>query len=243
MHENQGTSAFVPPEDPFRERLGRLGEKLPTTHGTIDPRVFWQVARRLSVTRTIYWSLRSRGRFLVARRSKIVKDKTARIEFGPRGYLLLGFHHHGPNRSLINLGKNARMVVKGTVQAWRGSQLLVFKGGLLELGDGCIFNEESKVMCLKHVSIGNGSGLSWGASVLDSDLHPIAVNGVWLEPHSPVRIGDHSMIGAGATILKGVTIGNGCIVGAGSVVTKDVPDRCLVAGNPAKVVYTDVDWK
>lgn len=38
------------------------------------------------------------------------------------------------------------------------------------------------------------------------------------------------------TILKGVTIGGGAIVGAGSVVTKDVPNWCIAAGNPAKVV-------
>lgn len=43
-------------------------------------------------------------------------------------------------------------------------------------------------------------------------------------------------VGAGSIILTGVTIGNGAIVAAGSVVTKDVPDFAIVAGNPAKVV-------
>lgn len=43
-------------------------------------------------------------------------------------------------------------------------------------------------------------------------------------------------IGAGCIILKGVTIGYGAVVGAGSVVTKDVPDYAIVAGNPAKVI-------
>lgn len=43
-------------------------------------------------------------------------------------------------------------------------------------------------------------------------------------------------IGANATILCGVTIGKNSIVGAGSVVTKDVPDNSIVAGNPAKVI-------
>jgi acetyltransferase-like isoleucine patch superfamily enzyme len=41
-------------------------------------------------------------------------------------------------------------------------------------------------------------------------------------------------IGSGATILCGVTIGEGAVVGAGSVVTKDVPDGAVVAGNPAR---------
>ena len=43
-------------------------------------------------------------------------------------------------------------------------------------------------------------------------------------------------IGSGATILSKVTIGERAIVGAGSVVTKSVPDRAIVAGNPAKVL-------
>ena len=43
-------------------------------------------------------------------------------------------------------------------------------------------------------------------------------------------------IGANATILGGITIGKNSIVGAGSVVTKDVPDNVIVAGNPAKIL-------
>jgi acetyltransferase-like isoleucine patch superfamily enzyme len=43
-------------------------------------------------------------------------------------------------------------------------------------------------------------------------------------------------IGSNATILCGVTVGEGAIVGAGSVVTEDVPDRTIVAGNPAKAI-------
>lgn len=43
-------------------------------------------------------------------------------------------------------------------------------------------------------------------------------------------------IGANTTILPGVTIGKGAIVGSGSVITKDVEDNMIVAGNPAKVI-------
>lgn len=52
----------------------------------------------------------------------------------------------------------------------------------------------------------------------------------------PVHIKQGAWIGAGATILPGVTVGEYAIVAAGSVVTKDVPDYAVVAGNPAKVV-------
>jgi acetyltransferase-like isoleucine patch superfamily enzyme len=44
-------------------------------------------------------------------------------------------------------------------------------------------------------------------------------------------------------ILKGVTMGNGAVVAAGAIVTKDVPERSLVAGVPAKVIRENVEWK
>ena len=50
------------------------------------------------------------------------------------------------------------------------------------------------------------------------------------------HVGRRASIGSGAVILCGVRIGEGALVGAGSVVTKDVPPRTIVAGNPAKVL-------
>ena len=57
----------------------------------------------------------------------------------------------------------------------------------------------------------------------------------------PIKIGNHVWVGAGATILKGVTVGNHAIIGGGSVVTKDVPAGELWMGNPAKF-YKKVEF-
>ena len=51
-------------------------------------------------------------------------------------------------------------------------------------------------------------------------------------------IGDNVSLGANVTIMGGVHIGNNVVVGAGSVVVKDVPDNCIVAGNPARIIRT-----
>lgn len=56
----------------------------------------------------------------------------------------------------------------------------------------------------------------------------------WTLEHT--QVGTRASIGSGATILPGLTIGEGALVGAGAVVTRDVPDFAIVAGNPAKVV-------
>lgn len=49
-------------------------------------------------------------------------------------------------------------------------------------------------------------------------------------------IGDNVSLGCNVTIIGGVHIGNNVTIGAGSVVVKDVPDNCVVAGNPAKII-------
>ena len=56
----------------------------------------------------------------------------------------------------------------------------------------------------------------------------------WQEERTVVKRG--ASIGSNATILCGLTIGEGAIIGAGSVVTRDVPPRAVVAGNPARVL-------
>jgi len=53
-----------------------------------------------------------------------------------------------------------------------------------------------------------------------------------------VSVGEGTHIGAGATIIPGIHIGNWCVVGAGAVVIRDVPDNCIVVGNPARILRT-----
>jgi len=72
-----------------------------------------------------------------------------------------------------------------------------------------------------------------------NDLKPRAINPGWKEIKTTVKKG--ASIGANSTILCGITIGKKAMVAAGSVVTKDVPEKTLVAGNPAKVIKK-LDW-
>lgn len=56
------------------------------------------------------------------------------------------------------------------------------------------------------------------------------------EPCERVVVGNDVWVGDQAIILKGVTVGSGAVIGAGSIVTKDVPDYAVVAGNPARLI-------
>lgn len=63
-----------------------------------------------------------------------------------------------------------------------------------------------------------------------------------LEQIGKITIGDYSSIGAHCLIMPGVSIGKLCVIGGGSVVTKSVPDGCMVAGNPAKFIGRTEDF-
>lgn len=83
------------------------------------------------------------------------------------------------------------------------------------------------------VHVGAYTYLAFGVRVLTHDR----TRGLYLH----TRIGRNCFIGGRSIILPGVTIGDNCVIGVGSVVTKDVPPRTLVAGNPARVLREDIE--
>ena len=52
----------------------------------------------------------------------------------------------------------------------------------------------------------------------------------------PITVGNNVWFGAGVTVCPGVSIGDNCVIGAGSVVVKDIPNNCVAAGNPCKII-------
>ena len=70
----------------------------------------------------------------------------------------------------------------------------------------------------------------------DSDWHDVYDRTSAPGDGAPIVTGRNAWIGERAILCKGVTIGENSVVGAGSVVTKDVPDNVIAAGNPARVV-------
>ena len=104
---------------------------------------------------------------------------------------------------------------------------------------------ENKVVVGDRVTVKCGVQL-WDGVTLEDDVFvgPNATFTNDLNPRSrndaakllPTLVKKGASIGANATILPGLTIGEGAMVGAGAVVTKDVPPRALVVGNPARVV-------
>ena len=85
----------------------------------------------------------------------------------------------------------------------------------------------------KGIHIDEGSYVAFGAVILTHDM--------CRKLHKDVYIGKNCFIGANAIILPGVRVGDHCVVAAGSVVTRDVQSRSIVAGNPAKIIKSDIN--
>lgn len=97
------------------------------------------------------------------------------------------------------------------------------------------------------ISIGKNTTISANVVILTHDYSITkALKVVGVEESArflkPVSIGKNSFIGMNTIILPGKKIGDNVIVGAGSVVTKDIPDNVVAAGNPVRIVSSIFDW-
>ena len=118
---------------------------------------------------------------------------------------------------------------------------------VLTIGDRCVIGRGSHIVA--HQSVTIGDDVWTGPYVYITDQNhgyedPDAPIGSQFPVNRPVSIGDGSWLGAGAIILPGASIGRNVVVAAGSVVRGDVPDKCVVAGVPAKIVreHTEAGW-
>lgn len=110
-------------------------------------------------------------------------------------------------------------------------------GTHIHLGDNFFANCNCVFLDVAPITIGAHCMLGPNVSIYTAGhpIHPETRNSGY-EYGKPVSIGDNCWIGGGVTIVAGVHIGNNVVIGAGSVVTKDIPDAVVAAGNPCSVL-------
>ena len=152
------------------------------------------------------------------------------------------------NAKAENIIINDRARIYGSLQ--------ICQDGRINLGKFVHFGPHSKICSVNSVTIGAYTGIGPNVSIIDSNYHPVnphdrkimrqtpsgSYERQWIHSdNKPIIIGENVWIGENARICKGVTIGNNAVIAACSVVTKDVPANSIAAGNPAKIVKTDID--
>ena len=152
---------------------------------------------------------------------------------------------------ILNAGSRSDLIRIGANSHVAGELFVFAHGGSIQIGDWCFIGPGTRLWSSCSLIVGNRVLISHNCNVMDSLTHPLDATSRHLQfrailggghPRSidlgekPVLIDDDAWIGAGATILRGVTVGKAAVVGAGSVVTRNVAPYTVVAGNPARVV-------
>jgi acetyltransferase-like isoleucine patch superfamily enzyme len=146
----------------------------------------------------------------------------------------------------VKLGKNVRLICFANLYGCEiGDE--TFIGPFVEIQSdvrvGSRVKIQSHTFICSGVTIGDGAFIGHGV-MFTNDRFPRSTNedgsmkGSQDWKCEPTLIGRRASIGSNATILCGVTIGDDAVVGAGAVVTKNVPARAVVAGNPARILRT-----
>lgn len=133
------------------------------------------------------------------------------------------------------------------VQIWKSARLEVVsqevgEKGHIRIGDNSVIHPYFHCGAAESIRIGSDVLIASRVYITDHDHtydDPVLPAGqVNCLRSSPVIIDDGAWIGEGAVVLKGVRIGKRAVVGANCVVTRDVPDRAVVVGNPARIIRT-----
>ena len=199
---------------------------------------------RLSVFKTIYYNFKYKLNgisFLIARNSIVKTRKNSEINI-TKGKLEFGLDFIDRGKTSLKMGQNSQFNINGPVCICNGCRITIEDGAKLTLGSHTFINENSRITVYSEIRIGDGCWLAWDLNIIDTDFHCVKENNTVKPKVACIVIEDNVWIGARAIILKGVTIGSGAIIAAGAIVTKDVPAKCLAAGNPAKVIKENVEW-
>lgn len=140
---------------------------------------------------------------------------------------------YGPN---ISLG-NRVLIVGGN--GYRTTLTTVVSGekeGQITVGDNVLIMNGVRISSASEITIEDDCMLANFCYLMDADWHDLHDRTSSPGNTRPIILKKGAWIGDSAIICKGVTIGQNSVVGAGSVVRANVPDNCVVIGNPAKVV-------
>lgn len=146
------------------------------------------------------------------------------------------------------LKQYARNTAKTLLYGWRGTSELYIKHLKrkgVKIGEGTKIHDPrtTRIDVTRPylVEIGNDVNIAAGVTILTHGFDWIVLRRKYkqrLGSAGRVKLKNNIFIGMNATILMGVTVGNNVIIGANSLVSKDVPDNVVVAGNPARVIMT-----
>lgn len=146
--------------------------------------------------------------------------------------------------SVINIEKTSQLKIGKYSSICRNTVISIATRDVpsaIIIGDNTYVGENNNLRAADGViEIGSHCYVSQGVTIVTSNHGiqknlPIGKQG-WYSKKARIKLHDDVWVGANSVILPDVTIGEGAVIGAGSIVTKDVPEYAIVAGNPARIL-------
>jgi acetyltransferase-like isoleucine patch superfamily enzyme len=184
----------------------------------------------------------------ITKRFKIIN--TGRLELHTAGVNRFGTAFYGfqdgTEPSLIRV--RGSLSFEGSVTVAAGARWDIGPDAVVTIGSGTYFSPDTMLIAMHDVRIGEGCAIGWNVQILDSDFHTHGYKDELGRFHSSensalIEIGNHVWVGSHAKIFKGVSIAPGCIIAGNSTVTRSIEQpNSLVAGSPARIVKSNVEW-
>lgn len=154
-----------------------------------------------------------------------------------RGVRIFRPYTYDKHRRNIKIGENSSLGKYSRIQCYPNHQGRI---GELTIGANCILGNNVTILCGGDVNI-EDNVLIASYVLITSENHSIDPESNDCYMSQPlickdVRIMHGAWIGERVCVLPGVVIGKKSVIGAGSVVTSNIPDYCIAAGNPAKII-------
>ncbi|WP_305785965.1 acyltransferase [Symbioplanes lichenis] len=140
--------------------------------------------------------------------------------------LEIGGHSKVPSfRGWIRLGEDAKVRIGANVSMTNTCTISAVEGATITIGNDVMIASDNDIRA--------------------DDAHPIfdVTTGERINPAQDITIGNHVWIAKRAVVLGGASIGDGSILGFGSLLTGKVPNNCVAAGTPARVIRENVAWE
>jgi len=173
---------------------------------------------------------------------KNIRRKVLRLRVQKHNIILQSERFNLPKTSFLETDKGSKILFKGYFNIGNYVILNLSDNAYVEIGENVFIGDYSTIRATRtSVTIGRDT-------LIAQNVKLVAMNHAFMRKDQLIKeqdldldkmgivIGEDCWVGAGAVILPGVTLGRGVVVGANAVVTKNVPDYAIVAGNPARIL-------
>ncbi len=171
--------------------------------------------------------------------SRIQLEKGSKLIINDNLFMNSPHHKHSNEQCYLKILKGGCFEVNGKCKFAANNTIEINYDSTLKVGKFDA-NYGTTIICGNRIEIGNDVGFGRNVMIYDNNFHTTGLNkNVRLKP---LIIEDHVWLCTGVTIVKGVKIERGAVCSINSTITRNIKSKNMVAGNPAKVVMTNVEW-